>query len=229
MEVSYFHARTFHIFMHENGIFMHENESFAPGTIFPHQKVSWVVGMYTNSCMECRFSSIFLFSCMKISFRCIYAWTYHFHAWNFTFMHNHHMHRTTSLVPQKEDTVYRIVLYCISLHCIVLHCFAVYWIVLYCSVLDCFVFYCFVYVLYCIVLCCVVLSRILHCIVLHLHLPGVLSGKHIYKTEHKQQTERVNLSLEHIPTPQNPHRVVVYPSSVKFNSIFLDSFQDRGC
>ena len=60
METSYFHACKFHIFIHENEIFMHENEmfinkkneNFARGMIFSPQRFSWVVELYTTSCME---------------------------------------------------------------------------------------------------------------------------------------------------------------------------------
>ena len=94
-----FHARKFHIFVHENEIFMHEsdismheNENVAPGMIFSPQKCSWAVGLYTNSCME--------FTLMKI-----FVQNFHFHAWKFHFHAKFHYAWTFSFRASIVDTL----------------------------------------------------------------------------------------------------------------------------
>ena len=67
-------------FMHVNDMSMHEKENFVSRIIFSHRKMSWVVGLYTTSCMESSPMKTYLGQQFYV-----HAWKFHFPGWKFDF------------------------------------------------------------------------------------------------------------------------------------------------
>ena len=71
---------------------MHENENFAPGMIFLPQKLSWVVWLYTTSCME-------------FSPRITYRQNFHFLANKFIFVHRNYIFMHGNFIFMHENSL----------------------------------------------------------------------------------------------------------------------------